>query len=124
MKEYFRYREDLSVCDGLILFKSRVLVPRSLRREVLECLHSVHQGVQGMKSRAAESVFWPGISAAIHDVRARCRTCNTIAPSQPAEPPITADPHSSHMSKCVRISLSSVAFSTLPWLTATLDGCQ
>ena len=92
VKEYFRYREDLSVCDGLILFKSRVLVPRSLRREVLECLHSAHQGVQGMKSRAAESVFWPGISAAIHDVRARCRTCNTIAPSQPAEPPITADP--------------------------------
>ena len=37
-------------------------------------------------------VFWPGISAAIHDVRARCRICNTIAPSQPAEPPITADP--------------------------------
>ena len=92
VKEYFRYREDLSVCDGLILFKSRVLVPRSLRREVLECLHSAHQGVQGMKSRAAESVFWPGISAAIHDVRARCRTCNTIAPSRPAEPPITADP--------------------------------
>ena len=68
VKEYFRYREDLSVCDGLILFKSRVLVPRSLRSEVLECLHSAHQGVQGMTSRAAESVFWPGISAAIHDV--------------------------------------------------------
>ena len=70
VKEYFRYREDLSVCDGLILFKSHALVPRSLRHEVLECLHSAHQGVQGMKSHAAESVFWPGISAAIHDMRA------------------------------------------------------
>ena len=37
-------------------------------------------------------MFWPRSSAAIHDVRERCRTCNTIAPSQPAELPITADP--------------------------------
>ena len=49
VKEYFRYREDLSVCDGLMLFKSRVFVPQSLRHDVLECF-SAHQGVQGMKS--------------------------------------------------------------------------
>ena len=92
VREYFRYREDLSVCDGLILFKTHVLIPRSLRRELLECLHSAHQGVQGMKSHSAECIFWPGINRAIEDTRARCKTCNTIAPSQPAEPPITADP--------------------------------
>ena len=92
VKEYFRYREDLSVCDGLILVKSRVLITQSLRREILECLHSAHQGVQGMKARVAESIFWPGITAAINDIRARCKTCNTIAPSHSAEPPITADP--------------------------------
>ena len=40
VREYFRYREDLSVCDGLILFKTRVLIPQYLRRELLECLHS------------------------------------------------------------------------------------
>jgi len=92
VKEYYRYREELSVADGIILFKNRVLIPQSLRAEILECLHSAHQGIQGMKARASESVFWPGISAAIHDVRQRCKTCNTIAPSQAAEPPITADP--------------------------------
>ena len=92
VREYFRYREDLSVCDGLILFKTRVLIPRSLRHELLECLHSAHQGVQGMKSRAAECIFWPGINRAIEDTRARCKPCNTITPSHPAEPPIAADP--------------------------------
>lgn len=92
LREYFRYREDLSISEGVILYKTRVLIPKSLRREVLQYLHSAHQGVQGMKSRAAETIFWPGISASIKDVRARCRTCNTIAPSQPAEPPITAEP--------------------------------
>jgi hypothetical protein len=91
-KEYFRYREELTLADGVILFKTRVLIPPSLRSEMLECLHSAHQGVQGMKARAAESIFWPGISAAIHTTRERCRTCNTIAPSHAAEPPITAEP--------------------------------
>ena len=92
IREYFRYREELSVSEGVILFKTRVMIPRSLRQEVLEYLHSAHQGVQGMKARAAETVFWPGISASIKDIRARCRTCNTIAPSHPPEPPITAEP--------------------------------
>ena len=45
-----------------------------------------------MKARAEDTVFWPGISGAIVNKRDRCRTCDTIAPSQAAEPPITAPP--------------------------------
>ena len=43
-----------------------------------------------MKARAGASVFWPGINAAIGSRRAQCKTCNTIAPSQPAEPLLQA----------------------------------
>lgn len=92
IREYFRHRDDLSICDGVVLYKTRVLIPCSLRKEILECLHAAHQGVQGMKARAAQTVFWPGISGAISDTRARCRTCSTITPSHPAEPPITSEP--------------------------------
>ena len=91
-REYFRYRDDLSVGDGIILYKSRILIPRSLRPEVLESLHSAHQSVNGMKARAGVSCFWPGIAGAITDIRNRCKTCNTIAPSQASEPPHTAEP--------------------------------
>ena len=45
-----------------------------------------------MKARAQDTVFWPGISGAIVDIRNRCRTCDKIAPSNAAEPPITAPP--------------------------------
>jgi hypothetical protein len=31
-------------------------------------------------------VYWPNINAAIQGIRAQCKTCNTIAPSQAAEP--------------------------------------
>ena len=92
LREFFKHRENLSTCQGVILYKWRVLVPRSLRREILEGLHSGHQGVVGMKARASNAVFWPGIDAAIQSVRERCRTCNTITPTQSNEPAIIATP--------------------------------
>ena len=92
LREFFKHRENLSTCQGVILYNWRVLVPRSLRQEVLEGLHSGHQGVVGMKARASNAVFWPGIDAAIQSVRDRCKTCNTITPSQSNEPAIIATP--------------------------------
>ena len=64
------------------MYGNRLVIPASLRKEVLECLHAAHQGVAGMKARAATCVYWPGISAGISNRRIQCRTCNTIAPSQ------------------------------------------
>ena len=92
LREFFKHRTNLSLCQGVILYNWRVLVPRSLRLEVLEGLHSGHQCVVGMRARAANSVFWPGIDAAIQSIRDRCKVCNTIAPSQASEPAVTAPP--------------------------------
>ena len=55
-------------------------------KKVLHCLHSAHLGVVGMKARANESVYWPGMDVSIRSIRANCMECSTIAPSQPREP--------------------------------------
>ena len=83
---YWKLRHELYCTNGIILYGGRVVIPTPLRKNVLECLHSAHQGVVGMKSRARSSVYWPGLSNAIINRRAQCKTCNTIAPSQPHEP--------------------------------------
>jgi len=83
---YWKLRHELYCTNGVILYDGRVVIPTPLRKEVLECLHSAHQGVVGMKARARCSVFWPGLSNAITNRRDQCKTCNTIAPSQPREP--------------------------------------
>ena len=59
----------------------------SLREHVLAALHSAHQSVTQMCSRAESSFFWPGMTPAIADLRARCTACSRIAPSQPSAPP-------------------------------------
>ena len=67
LREFWQHRENLSQVDGVPLFKSRVIVPRSLRAEVLETLHSAHQGVTGMNKRVQGSVWWPGITPQIQE---------------------------------------------------------
>ena len=86
LRPYWKLRNELYNIDGITMYDGRIIIPPCLRKEVLECLHSAHQGIVGMKARARSSVFWPGISNAITSRRAQCKTCNTIAPSQPHEP--------------------------------------
>lgn len=87
LREYFQFRDELSTVDGVILYKDRLVIPPSLREEVLAHLHAAHQGVTSMTARAESSIFWPGISPAIVALRARCNQCNRIAPSNPSAPP-------------------------------------
>ncbi|XP_041480493.1 uncharacterized protein K02A2.6-like [Lytechinus variegatus] len=87
LREYFQFRDGLSSVDGVILFNDRVLIPPSLRDEILTHLHAAHQGVTSMTARAEASVFWPGITPAIRALRAGCTQCNRIAPSNPSAPP-------------------------------------
>ena len=62
-----------------------MLIPKALRRKVLEGLHIGHQAVTGMLEFAKESFFWPGLDAAARQIRAQCTQCNENAPSQSRE---------------------------------------
>ena len=87
LHEYYQFHEDLYTVDGVILYKDRIIIPPSLRQQILTVLHSAHQGVTSMTSRAESTVFWPGITPAITALRPNCSHCNSMAPSQPSAPP-------------------------------------
>ena len=53
-REFFKFREDLSMVLGVILYKDRVIIPRRLRKEILEGLHAGHR-VVSMRARAASN---------------------------------------------------------------------
>lgn len=88
VQDYWQYKERLCLIDGVLLLDHRMVIPKRLRKEVLQTLHSAHQGVSGMTNRAQCCVFWPGITKDIQDTRDHCRICNRMAPSQPNMPPI------------------------------------
>ena len=59
---------------------------------VLDGLHAANQGATGMLANARDRFFWPGLDAAIHQLRLQCRQCNETAPSQRTEPLIITPP--------------------------------
>ena len=87
LKPYTRFKQFLTTVDGVVLYKNRIVIPPTLRAQILENLHSAHQGVSSMVSRADAAVFWPNIISDIHSIRDRCFACNRNAPSQPSLPP-------------------------------------
>ena len=87
---FWIYRHSLYVSDGVIIYQDRVFVPPALQNTVLQILHSAHQGVSAMQSRARAIVFWPGMTEDIKLTREKCRSCNKSAPSQAAMPTIVA----------------------------------
>ena len=64
---YHQYRSDLSIVEGVMLYQDRIVIPPSLRDQVLETLHTAHQDVTSMNARAKASVFWPGITIPIQE---------------------------------------------------------
>ena len=89
---YWLERATLTVEDGLLLKDSRLVIPATLRNDVLAKLHEGHQGVVKCKARARQSVWWPGLSQQINDMVLKCRTCiqerhNHNEPLMPSEHP-------------------------------------
>ena len=87
LRAYHQYIDKLTSFDGVVLHNDRIVIPPSLRDRVLQSLHSAHQGVSQMYSRADASFFWPGMTTDINNMRLHCSSCNRIAPSQPSAPP-------------------------------------
>ena len=86
LREFWEVRDRLSDLNGIILLNSRIVIPRSLRNNILHSLHAAHQGATAMSARANQTVYWPGMNAAIRNHRSTCTNCNQIAPRQPSEP--------------------------------------
>ena len=89
--EFWEVRNSLYVSEGVVLYKDRIVVPKVLRKRVIENLHSAHQGVSTMYSRAQQLVYWPGMVTDIDNARNECRTCHRNAPSQSRLPPTVSE---------------------------------
>ena len=46
MKEYWRYRGELTLSGNPLFFQSRIVVPTAIRQMTLEKIHEGHEGIQ------------------------------------------------------------------------------
>lgn len=83
IKCFWSFRSDIVIENNLILKGNQIVIPKSLRKEFVDKLHSGHLGIEATLKLARESVFWPGITDDVRNKVSSCETCARFAPNQP-----------------------------------------
>ena len=80
-QQFWNYRDELSVAHG-----QKIVVPNSLRGEMVERLHEGHLGINKTIARAREVLFWPGMTVDLTEKVKNCPVCLENRPSQQPGP--------------------------------------
>ena len=91
-QRYRTYGGSLSVANGLLLFGSAVVIPFSMRSEMLCKIHTGHLGITKCQARAKDALWWPSITKDIEKTVKDCTVCaryrnDQAEPLQPSEIP-------------------------------------
>ena len=62
IRGFFDSRGHLSMSNGLLTDNDRIVISADMREEILERIHTGHQGITKCRERANLSVWWPDIS--------------------------------------------------------------
>jgi hypothetical protein len=80
IQPYFQRRTELSVDQDCVLWGTRVVIPMSLRPNLLLDLHSNHMGIVRMKAMARQYLWWPRLNAEIEEMARKCESCREQDP--------------------------------------------
>lgn len=88
---YWNYRDEIGYMDGLLFKGKKLIVPKSLQREMLNKIHEPHLGIVKTKQRARDVLFWPGLMSQVEDTVSQCSVCNSHRPANVKEPMMSHD---------------------------------
>ena len=81
---YWSRRDEIWINDeGLLVMDSRLVIPKNLRRFVLDRLKALHLGPVKTYQRARTTLWWPQMTSQIKDSLKECLPCQVHAPSVP-----------------------------------------
>ena len=65
--EFWNHRDELSAAGDLIFRGQTLVIPKPLRQQMIESIHTGHMGTQKCIQRAKDVMFWPGMTKEITD---------------------------------------------------------
>ena len=75
--------EVFSLCDNVLLYSERVVIPKKLQNRILRDFHTGHPGINRMKSLMRSYVYWPNMDNDMTDTIEKCRGCALAAKAPP-----------------------------------------
>ena len=89
IREYWNYKKELTVQDGVLYKGIKVIVPASMRPQMIARAHSSHLGPDACVRRASDVLFWPSKVHQVKDQVQNCEVCNDFLARQLKEPLMT-----------------------------------
>ena len=86
IKPYWAFRDEISVDDGLMMKRHRIIIPKALQNVILLKLHASHQGTEKTKLRARSAFYWRDLNRDIDNVTKSCSICQEPQSKQAKEP--------------------------------------
>ena len=73
MPHFMCVKNELCVLSKLVLHGTRIVIPQSLRKQVLHSAHEGHQGIVKIKGRLRTKVWWSKMDT---DAERICKSCH------------------------------------------------
>uniref|UniRef100_A0A1A8Q4A2 Gypsy retrotransposon integrase-like protein 1 n=1 Tax=Nothobranchius rachovii TaxID=451742 RepID=A0A1A8Q4A2_9TELE len=85
IREYWSIRDEISAQDGVLFKSQRVIIPKSMRAEMLKRIHTSHVGGEACYRQAKDTLYWPNMHGEVRDYVSQCSTCNEYSHEQQRE---------------------------------------
>lgn len=86
IRKYWDIKNDIFLHQDVLFYRNRLIIPNTLREELLNIIHQSHQGVISCKKRAQEAIYYPGMTRDIEKMVLSCVTCQQYSKSNVREP--------------------------------------
>lgn len=83
VRQYFNFKNQLTIEDNCLMWNDRIVIPSTLRQNVLEKLHQTHLGIVKMKSLSRGYFWWPGLGNDIENFIKTCSACTQLHNNPP-----------------------------------------
>ena len=87
IRPYWSFREDLTVEDDILLKGTRLIVPYSMRDEMIQKTHEGHLGIEKCVHRMMNAFYFPGCNKRLKDLIVNCTTCIKYSQAKPKPKP-------------------------------------
>ena len=88
-EEFRKVADFLSVEHGCLLYGNIVVIPQSLRKQIIDILQTSHFGMEKMKHLACTAIYWLGLD---FNIKEQCRNCTSCGEHQNKPPKMKNHP--------------------------------
>ena len=86
VKPFLNVKDELSVCNGLILRNHRLVLPHFLQTKAVDLAHTGHQGIVKTKMLLREKVWFPSIDKLVEEKVKTCLPCQAATTGTSTNP--------------------------------------